>query len=137
MPASRLTHSGATMQSAVLPGVSIKTQARCNLSTSPCILLFRPPLVTPIACFFSAAGAAMRFDMSAVHRDLLRRLGRPGHRFVYALPNSPPAPAVEPIVDRLCGPRSGPGWLIGRSGLIFAHCRHRTKTSSLAWVGLA
>lgn len=43
----------------------------------------------------------MGFDMSAVQRDLLRRFWRFSHGFVYRLPNSPPAPAVEPVVDRL------------------------------------
>ena len=50
MPSTRLTHAGPTVQSAVLPGVRIKTNGRHNLSAIARILLFRPPFVTPIAC---------------------------------------------------------------------------------------
>ena len=35
MPSSRLTHAGPTVQSAVLPGVRIKTHGRHSLSTRP------------------------------------------------------------------------------------------------------
>jgi hypothetical protein len=50
MPGIRLTQVSATTRSAVLPGVRTKTQGRHFASTTACILLFRPPFVTPIAC---------------------------------------------------------------------------------------
>src|SRR4029077_10374030 len=49
-PGIKLTQVSATTQSAVLPGVSTNTHGRHSSSTTAWILLFRPPLVTPIAC---------------------------------------------------------------------------------------
>src|SRR5260370_40935165 len=53
---------------------------------------------------FSAASAAMRFDMRAVEGHSFRRLSRFGHRLEDALPNSLRTPAVEAIVDRFGRP---------------------------------
>src|SRR5215470_4971076 len=50
MPGIKLTQVSATTQSAVLPGVSTNTHGWHSSSTTAWILLFRPPLVTPIAC---------------------------------------------------------------------------------------
>src|SRR5262249_46685828 len=50
MPGIKLTQVSATTQSAVLPGVNTNTHGRHSSSTTAWILLFRPPLVTPIAC---------------------------------------------------------------------------------------
>src|SRR5215831_16446715 len=58
----------------------------------------------PIACSeapFSAAGAAVRFDMRAIQCPLLGRLRGISCRLIYSLPNSSCAPSVESIVDRL------------------------------------
>src|SRR2546423_1082254 len=62
----------------------------------------------PIACSdappFSAASAAMRFDMRAVESHSFRRFSRFGRRLEDRLPNSLRTPAVEAIVDRLGRP---------------------------------
>src|SRR5580704_13535479 len=107
MPGIRLTQVSATTQSAVLPGVSTKAHGRHSSSTIAWTLLFRPPLVMPIACVsapLSAAGAAMNFHMAAVEGHVPRHVGLPGDRSEHLLPNAPFAPARETVVDRLVRP---------------------------------
>src|SRR5258705_985525 len=111
---------------------------------------------------FSAASAAMRFDMRAVESHSFRRLSRFGHRLKDALPNSLRTPAVEAIVDRLAGRYSGgqsthrhpllstcmiplkmrrlffgftPRRLLGINGSILAHCPslNQNKFARICW----
>ena len=108
MPGIKLTQVSATTQSAVLPGVSTNTHGRHSSSTTAWILLFRPPLVRPIACV--SAPLFRRWRSGGFSHDCCRvppaqvYQARPRPRSHEILPDAPLAPACKTIVDRLMRP---------------------------------